>query len=118
MFYRWLHMISMKPEPEDLPFSIDLLELYQAFQEAPNREARADLTRQIAATFAQERDTTDGTATEEYHEFFENYERSALSFEQQSDKLSRLAINLISSYLSQHETTVEDLLPSLSPVTN
>lgn len=107
MFYRWLHMISMKPE--DLPFSIELLDLYQAFQQAPTREARKEIAKQIAATFASERDDTDIEASEEYHEFFERYEQSVMKYDQQAQKLSRLAVNLISSYLTQHETTVEEL---------
>lgn len=102
-------MISMNPAPEELPFSIELLELYQAFQHAPTKQAREEIAKRIAALFVSERDNTDTDASEEYHEFFEAYEAAALKYEQQAQKLSRLAVNLISSYLTQHETTVEDL---------
>jgi hypothetical protein len=109
--------MMMKP-PEEIPFSIELLELYQAFLQAPTREARTDLTRQIASIFASERDSTDASASEEYHEFFESYEKAALKFEQQSDRMTRLAVNLISNYLTRNETTVEELIPSISSTPN
>jgi hypothetical protein len=105
----------MKPQPdEDLPFSIELLELYQAFNNAPNAAARNDLAKRIAVTFAAERDSTDVSASEEYHEFFEDFEAAVLKYEQQSSKLARLAVNLISSYLAQNDTQVEDLIPAVT----
>lgn len=118
VFYRWHAMIMMKPQLEDLPFSIVLLELYQEFQQAPSQEIRNEIAKQIAATFASERDNTDSDASEEYHEFFESYEKAALRYDQQASRLSRLALNLISGYLTQHETTVEELMPAVSPISN
>jgi hypothetical protein len=109
----------MKPQPdEDFPFSTQLLELYQAFTHAPNAEARIDLAKRIAVTFAAERDATDISASEEYHEFFENFEAAVLKYEQQSSKLARLAVNLIGSYLAQHDAQVEDFIPTVSSNSN
>ncbi len=109
-------MIMSKPQPEDLPFSIELLELYQEFQQTPSREVRNEIAKQMAAAFASERDSTDGSASEEYHEFFESYEKAALKYDQQATRLSRLALNLISGYLTQNEITVEELIPAISVV--
>jgi hypothetical protein len=108
-------MMIMKPQPDESPpFSIELLELYQAFTHATSSEERQDLARRIAATFASERDSTDVGASEEYHEFFESFESAVLKYEQQSSKLARLAVHLIGAYLTQHETQVEDLIPAVT----
>lgn len=102
-------MISMKSEAEEPPFSVELLELYQEFQQAPSKEARREIAKKMAALFASERDDTDTDGSEEYHEFFESYEQASLKYDQESQKLSRLAVHMISHYLAQNETTIEEL---------
>lgn len=111
VFYR-LSVMIMKPSTEavEMPFSPQLLELYQAFQAATSQQERLDLSQQIAATFASDRDAVDWSASEDYHEFFEAYERAVLKYEQQTTRLSRLALNLVDRFLTTHETDVETLL--------
>lgn len=110
----------MKPQPNDeaRPFSTDLLKLYQEFMQAPSKEVRDSLAKRIAATFASERDSSDCSASEDYHEFFENYEMALLNYEQQSNKLSRLAVHLIGAYLTQNDTEVESLIPAAATASN
>lgn len=109
-------MIMPPADPSsNTPFSTALLELFQAFNQARTIDERRDLSKQIAAMYASERDITDWEASEEYHEFFEAYERAALAYEQQADKLSRLAINMIGQYLQQNKTDIDTLLTPVVP---
>lgn len=108
----------MKPAPEDMPFSPKLLELYQAFQRAPHQQARSEIGKEMAAVFASEWDPTDNEASEEYHHFFETYEKAALKYDLQADRLSRLAVNLISGFLTQNDTTIEELIPTVTTTAN
>lgn len=97
---------------EDVPFSDNLLRLYSEFVDTKSRERREELSLEIAALFAAERDATDISGSEEYHEFFEAYEQAQLDFKIKSLKLARVAVQLITTYLDQHETTVDTICSS------
>jgi hypothetical protein len=118
VFYRWPDMIIMKTDAEDIPFSSEILELYQAFTQATDRETKTAISLQMASVFAADHDNLDPSATEEYHEFFEAFEKAILAYEHQAHKLARLAVNLVSSYLANNETTVDEMIPTVTSASN
>jgi len=83
----------------DMPFSPHLLELYQEFRSAP-KDQKGELARQIAEAFASERDVYEYQASEQYHEFFETFEQARQKYDQQSQRLTRVAATLIEEYLA------------------
>lgn len=92
----------------DRPFSPRLIELYRQFQDAP-KDQRLKLAREIAETFASERDCLDHSGSEDYHEFFEDFETARLAFDQQSQKLTRITLQLVEHYMEHHPEAVQDV---------
>ncbi len=105
----------MKQGPADLPFSHELLDLYQSFHEAPIEE-RPALVLKIAATFAAERDPSDTESSEEYHDLVEAYERAQLKYEQHAQRVTRLAVQLIESFFKNEGLEVDDVLEEQASV--
>lgn len=85
---------------EDLPFSKRLLDMHREFSGA-TRERKLELAQELAALFASEHDATDYSATDDYHQYFEEYFQAKLRYEQESLRLARLAANLISVLLEK-----------------
>lgn len=95
--------------PEAPPFSHETLVLYQRLQQATSKEERARLTVELAARFAAEYDSADATATDDFHLYFDEYEKARLEYQQKAMRVGRLASDLIKQFLEATPTTVEEL---------
>lgn len=87
----------------DVPFSPELLDLYQRFRAAETKEEREMLAMQIADSFLSgEYDNTDFSAYEEYHSFFTEYEKAQLEMKHAALKAARVAVHIIDEYHNAH----------------
>lgn len=99
---------------QELPFSHETLTLFQRVQRATSREERTKLMVELAARFAEEHDSSDSTATDDYHVYFEEYAKAKLALEQASLRIGRLATECIKQYVSASETTIEEMTAEAS----
>lgn len=77
------------------PYSPALLRLYVKVQQAKTREERSCLMAALAALFFREHDITDAVLNDGYHDYFEEYDRTRLKFQQAAVRLARLAVHEI-----------------------
>lgn len=107
----------MKPQAEcpdcgkihDLPFSHRLLNLYRRYQDAKTKEERTAMTGELAEAFLAEHDLTDPGLGDEYHSFFEDYEKARLALEHENLKLTRLAVHVIHEYVQSNKLDLDTL---------
>jgi len=90
--------------------SEDLLRLFKRFKEADNHLDRVSLATEIAEVALMEHDFTDPNLTDEYHRYYEDFQRARDEYERSSLKLARLNVGVIESYLQGLDTTVEAVL--------
>lgn len=108
-------MLYMKPEiacqdcgqNHELPFSQTVVKLYQDFVNSSSQEERVRLASQIAEAYAAEHDRTDPSASEDYHQYFEEYEEARAKLDQAGLKLARLAVHVIGEFLSHHRVDID-----------
>lgn len=96
-------MAEDKPTPTKSPFSEKMLRIVAKVRETESPEERANLLMALAAVFAQEHDPTDEDVDDMYHNFFEEYQRSRLEFQQAAIRLGRLAMSEVSMHLQKHD---------------
>lgn len=98
-------------ESEGLPFSREVLVLFQKLQRATSKEERRQLMLELSERFASEYDSADATATDDYHVYFEALAQAKLAHEQAAMKVGRLATEVIKTYLAStsSEVPIEDV---------
>jgi hypothetical protein len=111
---------DLKTTTEPFPFSEAVMALYRKVQTATTKETRLNATMELAAQFAMEHDSSDHELSDDYHGYFEQFEKARVEFRQQSVKLGRLTVDLIEKYVESHAATTNDApVQSKSPkVTN
>ena len=98
------------PEVMDLPFSQETLALYRRVQQVCCPNHKKQLLMDLAAQFAKEHDSSDETASDDYHVYFEEYEKARLAYKQAALRVGRLAVGCIDTFLeSNPSTTVEEI---------
>lgn len=90
------------------PFSNETLVLYQRLQRCTSKEERTGLMLELAAQFVGEHDPSDSTATDDYHKYFEEYDKARMAYTQAAMKIGRLASECVKTYLATTETTIEE----------
>ena len=85
------------PKPAKSPFSDKTLQIVTRIHEATSPEERSNLFMALAAQFQQDHDLTDAGVDDMYHEYFEDYQRCRLEFQQAALRLGRLALNEVES---------------------
>jgi hypothetical protein len=91
------------PEPEPSPFSDAVMQLYRQVREATTKDERMNAILALASRFAQEHDPGDHECSDDYHDYFESYEKARVEFRQKGMQLGRLAVHLISEFTESHE---------------
>jgi hypothetical protein len=84
----------------DLPYSKVVLKLCKQISITTSVEDRAQLMLQLASKFHMDNDPTDAHLTDQYHEYFDDYERARLEFQQTALRLARLAITEVEGALN------------------
>ena len=97
----------------ELPISPEVLQLFVKFHRARSAEERLNVCAQIAEQFSIEYDPTAQDATEDWHHFFEEYDRASLALEQATNKLSRLAIHYVTSELERNKVSFNEVLETV-----
>lgn len=98
---------------EVAPFSRAVLMLVRQVQRAKTREERIEAMMALAAQFADDHDETDETATDDYHEYIDEYLRVRLQFQQTAMRLARLAVDLVQTYAKQQNITLEEAMQKM-----
>ena len=84
-----------------------MLRLFQQYKETDDPFTKAGIANEIAEVALHEHDFTDFSLNEEYHKFYEDFQRARNKYDEASLKLARLALNVIENYLEVNGTTVE-----------
>ena len=92
-----------KKVPEPPPFSDAVMQLYRQVREATTKDERMNAILALASRFAQEHDPSDHECSDDYHDYFEQYEKARIEFRQKGMQLGRLAVHLISEYTEHNE---------------
>ncbi len=116
-------MIPQAPCPEcskthDVTFSHKLMDLYRRHQNATSREERAALVKEFAQAFVEEHDLTDAELTDDYHLYFEDYEKARKNFDIEALKVSRLAVHVIRDYIEANGLDDETMIEAGAPASN
>jgi len=104
-------------EAHDLSFSHKVLDLYQRFQKA-SKEERSQLAFELADAFAADHDSTDAAIGDDYHSYFEDYEKARLAFEQESVKIARLAVHVLHEFVQNNNLDLDTLKTEADRSTN
>lgn len=105
-------VLSMKPE---IPFSSELLRLYNQFQTAPSKEARIDVLVQFATQFSAEHDITDPCANENFHSIVEDFDNARAAYIQAALRLGRFGVEFVQQVLDEEgDDAVEDFKEGLN----
>lgn len=102
---------------QDLPFSQELMDLYQQWQ-SQSKDERMSLSLEMASVFCAEHDPTDEQFSNEYHAIFDDFLAAQLKFETEAMRLSRLAIQIISDHLSAHGIDLDEVVTEKTPHSN
>lgn len=76
-------------------YSPAFLRLFVKVKQAETREQRGNLMTALATQFCREHDITDPKLNDGYHDYFEEFERTRLKFQQAAIRLARLAMHEI-----------------------
>lgn len=93
----------------NLPFPHRLISLYRQFEEATDQEDRYMLAREIAEVFSEDHDPTDYELNDSYHEYFEEFDKAKLAYDQAALKVARVATQVVKHHLLANDLSVEDL---------
>ncbi len=102
---------------QDLPFSQELIDLYQQWQNR-SKDERMSLSLEMATVFCAEHDPTDEQFSDEYHSIFDDFLEAQLRFETEAMRLSRLAVQVISDHLSTHGIDLNNVIVEKAPHSN
>lgn len=102
---------------QELPFSQELIELYQQWQNL-SKDERMSLSLEMAMVFCAEHDPTDEGFSDEYHSYFEDFLEAQLRFETEAMRLSRLAVQRISEHLESHNIDLNQVYVEKPPTSN
>jgi len=91
------------------PYPKAILHLCQRIQSAETPEERAQLMMQLASSFHQVHDLTDAKLNDDYHDFFEEYERARLKFRQAAMRLARLAMSEVEEACDVNDVALTEL---------
>lgn len=91
------------------PYSKAVLRLCQRIKDCKSREERTQLMVQLAKRFHQEHDATDTILNDQYHDFFEEYERAQLQFQQAALRLARLALSEVDETFDANDLTIDEV---------
>ncbi len=96
-------------ELPDLPISPPMLSLFVKYHRAKTIRDRQDICAQLARQFAAEYDPTANDATEDWHQFFEQYLTAEEAMRQAALKLSRLAIHWMTEAVDKASMSLEEV---------
>jgi hypothetical protein len=99
------------------PYSKAVLHLCQRIQSAESTPERTELMLQLAGHFHRDHDTTDAQLNDDYHDFFEEYERARLKYQQAAMRLARLAMSEVKEACDRNEMTLTEL-PQVNKAVN
>jgi len=92
---------------EDLPWTEGTLALVHKIQQAKTKEERGNLMVALANRIATENDSTDETATDDYHDVIDDFCQARLRYQQSALRVARLTVDLVQRYADAKDTTVE-----------
>lgn len=92
-----------------LPFPPRLVSLYRQLEESTDPEERYMLSREMAEIFSADHDPTDHQLTDSYHEYFEEFDKAKLAYDQAALKVARVATQVIDQYLVSKNMSTDDL---------
>jgi len=91
------------------PYSKATLRLCRQIEEAKTKEDKVQLMLQLAARYQAEHDPTDAGLNDTFHDFFEEYERARLLFQQAAFRLARLAMSEVQGAFESGRLSYEDV---------
>lgn len=100
------------------PYSEEVLRLFQQTTSAKTTNEKQVKMLALAAQFAKDGDPLDESLIDEYHEYFEEYERTAVAHKQSSLRLARLAMQVVGKYLEEENMTPEQGVEKASKLLN
>jgi len=96
-------------DPSKASYSPAFLRLYAKVKQAKTPEERGNLMVALATQFNREHDVTDPVLNDGYHDYFEEFARARLKFQQTAVRLARLAMHEVEqSGVVTEETTATD----------
>jgi len=101
-------------------YSPAFLQLYVKVKQAKNSQERGNLMTALASQFCREHDITDSGLNDGYHDYFEEFERARLKFQQASVRLARLAMHEIeqAGVVTEAEPTEATVQPKAKNLPN
>lgn len=93
---------------DELPFSQTTLDLFRQVQNAKTKEDRKRLIMELGEQFASEYDPSDESATDDYHNYFDEFVQAKLVYDQARMRVGRLAAHLITEIQKPGEAQVTE----------
>ena len=92
-----------------LPFPPRLVSLFRQLTDSTDASERYLLSREMAEVFAETHDPTDHGLTDDYHQYFEEFDKAKLAYDQAALKVARVATQVIEQYMVTKGVGPEDL---------
>lgn len=88
---------------EPPPISARVLDLFRRAKEAKTKQDRTRAMLALSLAFTEEHDFTDFSATDDWHGYVEEFERSRLAYERDALRLARLVCNTLEEFYQGDE---------------